>query len=77
MGDSWVVSECILLGRGFDSVPKFGPVVVMVSVTAVALAPAEMDAGLKAQLVSTGNPEQANVTFELNALLPTGAAKKE
>jgi hypothetical protein len=52
-------------------------VVVIVSVTEVVLAPAEIDIGLNAQLVSAGNPEHANVTFELNALLPIGIAENE
>jgi len=61
--------------RSCDAVPKFGPVVAIVNVTAVVPAPAAIVAGLKAQLLNAGNPEHAKLTVELNAASPTGTAE--
>jgi hypothetical protein len=58
----------------------FGPVVKIVSVTAVVPAPAAIDGGLNTQLapgspsVNSGNSEQAKLTVEPN-VPPTGAAE--
>jgi hypothetical protein len=58
-----------------DCVLAFGPVVVIVSATAVVLAPAAIDAGLNTQLVNAGKLLQAKLTLELNVAPPTGAAE--
>jgi hypothetical protein len=65
-----------------DSVPKFGPVVEIVTVTGVApVVPAAIDAGLNSQLapgppvINGGNPEHAKLTAELNDAPPAGAAE--
>jgi hypothetical protein len=60
--------------RGRACVPKFGPVVVIVSETAVVPVPAAIEAGLNPQFVNAGRFEHANVTVEVNAPPPTGAA---
>jgi hypothetical protein len=68
--------------RRTSSGPKFGPVVKIVSVTAVVPAPAVIDGGLNPQLapgsplVNSGNSEQAKLTVEPNVPPPTGAAEK-
>jgi hypothetical protein len=57
-------------------VPGFGPLVVMVSVTGVAPAPAAIWVGLNAQVtVESGRLEQANVTAVANGP-PVGVAVK-
>jgi hypothetical protein len=62
--------------RGRDCVPKFGPVVAIVSVTVVVPAPAAIDAGLNPQLVNAGKLAQPKLTAELNDPAPTGVAEK-
>lgn len=62
--------------RGCDAVPKFGPVVTIVSVTAVVPAPTAIDVGLNPQLVNGGGFVQAKLTAELKVPPPTGAAEK-
>ena len=61
--------------RGWDAAPKLGPLVAMVSVTAVVPVPAAIVAGLNAQLVSAGRFEHAKLTVELNDPPPAGNAE--
>ena len=61
--------------RGRDFVPEFGPVVAIVRVTAVAPAPATIDAGLNPQLVNAGRLVQPKLTPELKTPPPTGLAE--
>ena len=60
---------------GFNCVPKFGPVVAIVKVTAVVSAPAAIDAGLNPQLVNAGRLVQPKLTPELKTPPPTGLAE--
>jgi hypothetical protein len=53
----------------------FGPVVEIVTVTAVVPAPAAIVAGLKAQLLNAGKPEHPKLTAELNVPPPIGTAE--
>ena len=60
-----------------DGVFEFGPVVVIVSVTAVMPAPAAIEAGLNPQLVNVnaGGTAHAKLTPDVNVAPPTGAAE--
>jgi len=66
---------------GCDELPRFGPMVEIVSVTAVVPAPAAIDAGVKPQLapggpvINGGRPAHEKLTDELNVAAPTGAAE--
>jgi hypothetical protein len=84
--------SCRVAARGMEAnalrkalaAPRFGPTVVIVSVTAVVAAPAGIVGGLNAQLapappvvvVNGGRPEHAKITSELNAAPAPGAAEK-
>jgi len=61
--------------RGRAAVPKFGPVVAIVSVTAVVPAPAAIDVGLNPQLVNGGGFVHAKLTAEPKVPPPSGAAE--
>ena len=61
--------------RGRDCVPKLGPVVAIVKVTAVVPAPEAIDAGLNPQPVNAGKFVHPKLTAELNVPLPTGLAE--
>ena len=63
------------LVRDADPTPKFGPVVEIVSVTAVVPAPTAIDDGLNSHPVNSGRFSQAKLTAELNLTPPTGAAE--
>jgi hypothetical protein len=66
---------CMEARRGRDWVPKFGPVLEIVSVTLVDGAPAAIADGLKAQLVNAGKPVHPKFTAELKVAPPVGAAE--
>jgi hypothetical protein len=61
--------------RGSDCIPKFGPVVEIVSVTAVACAPVAIELGLNPQAVNVGKLLHAKFTAELKVEPPTGVAE--
>jgi hypothetical protein len=59
----------------FNRAAAFGPVVEIVSVTAVVPAPAAIDAGLNPQLSSAGRPAHEKLTPDVNVAPPTGTAE--
>jgi hypothetical protein len=61
--------------RGSDCIPKFGPVVEIVSVTTVACAPVAIELGLNPQAVNAGKLLHAKFTAELKVEPPTGVAE--
>jgi len=61
--------------RDRDCASEFGPIVEIVSVTAVVPAPAAIDAGLNPQLVNAGRLSHPKLTPELNVPPPTGTAE--
>jgi hypothetical protein len=61
--------------RGCDCIPKFGPVVEIVSVTTVACAPVAIELGLNPQAVNAGKLLHAKFTAELKVEPPTGVAE--